>query len=264
MPAPAAGWAEQNIEVVPGGPVCRCSCCTAIGSTSPLAVTLSRSGGLFALIDRALVRVEVGDDGTQHYRVSYRLARLSGRSLDFELPAPAPTIRLQVGLDGRRIAYEVRRHGRRRDMKAASVRLRLSPDLLPPAKPGQAGSPAMLEIAYRLDPDRMRGSALTTPLVAPRLLGERRRSRRAGASARPSSWVVLGPEAGPATPRVVGAAWLAAGTARRGHARRAGTLADRRRAAGRRVGRPGALAGAVARRALAGPADRTCRSRCGC
>jgi hypothetical protein len=199
LPGPAGDWAEQDIEVVPGRSRLPVLVLHSSRADSPLRVTLSERSGLFALVDRSLVRVEVGSNGTQTYRVGYRLVRLEGRSLDFELPAPAPTIQLEARLDGRRIDYELL-PADDAAMKGRIVRLRLSPELLR-ARPGAKPGAALLEIAYHLDPDRMRGSAMTTPLVAPKLMSEPGRIPTRWSVVTPPSVVILGPEAGPATPR---------------------------------------------------------------
>ena len=200
LPGRAGDWAEQDIEAVSGRSRLPVLVLHSSRIDSPLRVTLGERSGLFALVDRSLVRVEVGSNGTQAYRVGYRLVRLEGRSLDFELPAPAPTIRLEASLDGRRIDYELLRADDAA-MKGRVVRLRLSPELLR-ARPGVKPSAALLEIAYHLDPVWIRGSAMTTPLVAPTLLGEPGRTPTRWSVVTPRSYVVLGPEAGPATARV--------------------------------------------------------------
>ncbi len=199
LPGLTPGWIDQNIEVVPGQPRLPVLVMRSPQVDSPLRVTLGERQGLFALIDRGLVRVEVGANGTQTYRVSYRLTRLEGRSLDFELPAPAAMIQFQATFDEKRIDYGLPDDNA--DKTGRVIRLRLSPDLLRSRAKGNEGNATLLEISYRLGPDRMRGSAVTTPLIAPRLLGEAGRIPTRWSVVTPPSWVVLGPEAGPATPR---------------------------------------------------------------
>src|SRR5207244_1758914 len=104
-PAPAAfgvrgGWTEQNIEAVPGKSRLPVLVLYAGRADQPLSLLLtSQEPTLPALIERVLVRAEVAANGVQTYRVSYRLAGLATRQLELDLPAPAPTINLQVALD---------------------------------------------------------------------------------------------------------------------------------------------------------------------
>lgn len=198
-PAPAGpGWAEQNIEEVPGRQRLPVLVLRAGRPDQPLRLRLGEGGpGPGVLIERALVRVEVAATGVQTYRASYRLARLAGRWLDVELPAPAPTINLQLSLGGKRLDYE-RLPADSPDLVGRLVRVRLSAGLV--------RASTTLEIAYQLSPDRMRSTALYTHLQGPRLLGEPGAAPTRWQVAVPGHWVVLTPEPGPGTPRVWG--WL--------------------------------------------------------
>lgn len=191
LPVPAGNWAEQNIEVVPGQPRLPVLVLHSSKVDLPLQVVLGERSGLFALVDRSLVQVEIGSNGKQTYRVRYRLPRLEGRSLDFELLDPAPTIELQASLDGKRIDYDSLQTEDAK-MKNRIVRLRL-----PPSTPGAS---ALLELVYHLDSHGLRGTPLTTPLAAPKLLGEPGPVPTRWSVVAPPSYVVLGPEMGP-TPR---------------------------------------------------------------
>jgi hypothetical protein len=65
------------------------------GLDVPLALRLSEPGDTSlaaALVEAALVRVQVGDDGSQSYRISLRLARLRGPTLDLELPVSSANL----------------------------------------------------------------------------------------------------------------------------------------------------------------------------
>jgi hypothetical protein len=200
---PSTGWSEQNIEEVPKRNRLPVLVLRSSRTDLPLTLRAGESGDAFTvLIDRALVRVDIGEGGVHTYRVSYRLARLASRHLDFELPGPVNAIALTASLDGKRVEYEPLSSDRL-EQKGRLARLRLSPDLV--------RKPAILELSYQLTPDRTDSTPVSSTLQAPRLLGE-----VGGISTRwqitaPGGWVVLGPEAGPATARTWGRrGWLLA------------------------------------------------------
>ena len=199
----SAGWAEQNIEDVPGRNRLPVLVLHAARPDQPLTLRTVPGGAAFTvLIERALVRVDIGDAGLQTYRVSYRLSRLTSRRLDFELPAPVPTINLEVRLDGKRVDPELI-DSDQPELKRRLVRLRLSPDLV--------RKPAVLELSYQLAPDRTGSTAVTTTLQAPRALGDPGSVPMRWTVTAPRSWVVVAPEAGPGTARVWGRrGWLLA------------------------------------------------------
>jgi hypothetical protein len=197
---PSRGWSEQNIEEVPGRTRLPVMVLRSSRTDLPLTLRAGEAAAAFTvLIDRALVRVDIGEGGEHNYRVSYRLSRLAGRHLDFELPAP---VSLTASLDGKRVEYEPIASDRP-ELKGRLARLRLSPDLV--------RKPAILELAYSLTPDRTDSTPVSSTLQAPRLLGE-----AGGISTRwqittPSAWVVIAPETGPATGRTWGRrGWLLA------------------------------------------------------
>lgn len=181
FPVAGDGWREQNVEVVNGRDRLPVLVLRGERIDQPLALTLSESEPeLAALIERALVRVEVAANGVQSYRVSYRLLRLATTVMELELPAQAAALGLQVTLDGRALNPELR---------GKLIRLRLSPDLV--------RKPATLEIVYRLDPGRLPATPLTTNLAAPRLSQEANGIPTRWQVTLPPTQVVLWPEAGP-------------------------------------------------------------------
>jgi hypothetical protein len=146
--------------------------------------------------------VDVAATGVQTYRASYRLARLAGRWLDLELPAPATSINLQLTLGGKRLDYE-KLPAEPHELVGRLVRVRLAPGLV--------AKPTTLDVAYQLTPDRMRSTALNTTLQGPRLLGEPGATPTRWLVTTPPGWVLLTPEAGPGTPRAWGRlGWLLA------------------------------------------------------
>jgi hypothetical protein len=199
------GWSEQNIEEAPGRNRLPVLVLQAGRPDLPLTLKPGPAAARFTvLLEKVLVRVEVGDDGQQSYHVGYRLSRLAGRHIDFELPSPAPTINLTASLDSKRVDPELlpaRAEAGRGDLKGRLVRLRLSPELV--------RKPAVLVLSYHLSPDRMAATPVGTTLQAPRVLGEAEGVPTRWEVTAPRGWVVLGPEAGPGAGRVWGRrGWL--------------------------------------------------------
>ena len=74
---PSAGWSEQNIEEVPDQKSLPGMVLKSSRTDMPLSLRAGETGAAFTvLIDRALVRVDIGEGGVHHYRVSYHLSRL--------------------------------------------------------------------------------------------------------------------------------------------------------------------------------------------
>jgi hypothetical protein len=192
--ASTTGWVEQNIEEVPGRSRLPVLVLRAARPDLPLVLRSTTPGQPFTvLIDRSLVRVEIDGGGVQTYRVSYRIARLAARHLDFELPAPMPTIGFAASLNGKRIDPALV-PTERAEQRGKLVRLRLSPDLV--------RKPAILDVSYQLTPDRTASTPISTTLEAPRMLGGPGGVPTRWQIVAPSSWVVIAPEGGPGTSRV--------------------------------------------------------------
>jgi hypothetical protein len=178
-------WVELGIEEVPGQPRLPALVLRGGRIDLPLALRLDEPGSSFAvLVERALVRVTVGGpgaaDGLQHYRTSYLVARLAGRHLDVELPAPVHTLQLRVLLDGRPVAYETVDEQGERDHGGRVARLRLSPNLVKRR--------AVLDLTYQLAPGRG-GGPLRTTLRPPVLRGEPGRVPTRWQVNLPANWV---------------------------------------------------------------------------
>lgn len=188
LPSAPADWLEQNLEEVPDQPSLPVLVLRSprLGQALTLPVTADDVTSR-PLIERALVRVRVADDGEQRFHVSYRLGHLSGRHLDFEMPAPVQRLlRLTCVLDG----HEVRPELLAADagMTGRLIRLRLDPRLIK--------KPSVLEVSYHLTPVQ---TALTTTLLPPRVRGESGFPSRWSVLT-PENWVILGPEPGPGSP----------------------------------------------------------------
>jgi hypothetical protein len=191
--SPSDGWAEQNIEEVPRHDRLPVLVLRSERPDRPLTLRLGEGTLPFTvLFERALVRVDINDSHEQTYRVSYRLSRLAGRHVDFELPAPEATINFQATLHGKRIDPEVLASDRP-ELNRRLVRLHLSPELV--------RKPAVLELSYQLAPDRTASTPVTMTLQAPTPLGDPGSVPTRWQITAPPSWVVIAPEAGPAAPR---------------------------------------------------------------
>jgi hypothetical protein len=121
---------------------------------APLSLGWGPSASLVTLvIERALIRVTVDEDGFQSYRASLRVSQLHARTLDVEFPMPLAQLNLRVLLADREVKVEAVEDGR-------VARLHLAPGLV--------REPAVLDFYYRLAPARTgRLGALQTTLHPP-------------------------------------------------------------------------------------------------
>jgi hypothetical protein len=164
---------------------------------APLALRWSEAPEEFAvLVDRAVVRVEVGAAGGQRFAARYRLRQLAVPYLDVELPAPVALLELKATLAGKAVAFDPVDGAGRPSAGGRSARLRLGPD---PVRPG-----SVLALSYTLPPGRAGAAAGlgTTTLVPPVLGGDPGLVPTCWQVAVPASWVVLGPESGPGAEHV--------------------------------------------------------------
>jgi hypothetical protein len=192
LPAPAGGpWDEQGIEEVPGegrlpALVLRSR---AAQAAPPLALRLDEAApAVAALVERALVRVTVGEGGVQMYRARYAVTRLVAGHLDVELPGPVSALEARAKLDGKPVAWEaVDEQGRRND-GGHVARLRLAPGLVK--------GRSVLEVAYQLPPGRAGGGPLQTVMQPPVLHGCPEGVPTRWQVHLPSGWVALAPQEG--------------------------------------------------------------------
>jgi hypothetical protein len=187
-------WAERRIEEIAGRKTLPVLVAAAPRADAPLVLRWGEPRPAFAvLVERALVRVRVAEDGGQRYAVRYRLSQLAAGNLDVELPAPVAAIDLRVTLDRRPVTHEILDEGGQPSAAGRVARLRLSPELI--------RSSAILEISYQLPPGRAGASSLTTMLQPPLLRGDPGGAPTRWEVVAPASWVVLGPESGPGVER---------------------------------------------------------------
>ena len=191
---PETEWSRLNIEKVRGKPL-PVLVLKAQRVDLPLALRLAAVGGerVTVLADRALIRVEVTENQGHRYRASFLLTQLLTRHLDIKLPAPVPSLGLEVTLAGERVTPEVVDEKGERSDSGRVARLRLGPELV---------QRSVLEVSYLVPPGRVKGGVFQTELQPPVLDGEPGRVLTRWQVTLPSGWVPLGPEGGAGTPRV--------------------------------------------------------------
>jgi hypothetical protein len=192
------GWTEQAIEEVAGQDRLPALVVRADQLDLPLVLHLGSGKPIFTvLVERTLVQAGLDPGGTQHYRVRYRLARLVGRHLDLELPAPVPVIRLQVALGGKRVDYDTLSEGDSPAGDRAGAHGRVARLRLPDAagEPFPEGPAGILEVSYQLSPGQGGVGPLWSSLAAPGVRGAPPGVPTRWQVLAPSGWVLLSPEA---------------------------------------------------------------------
>ncbi|HTU21960.1 MAG TPA: hypothetical protein VMG10_28235 [Gemmataceae bacterium] len=175
-------WEERGIEEVEGHdlPVLVLE---ATKLDAPLRLVLSEQAvGYSALVEAALVRVQLLEDGGQSWRASFQLRQLADHYLDIRLPAPAATLNAQFFFNGQKVTRIIVMDKGERADGGDIVRLYLPP-LHPPGKPDLRQT-ALLEVSFQSPPARSGRSPLQTVLKPPQIRG---------APAVPSRWQVSVP-----------------------------------------------------------------------
>jgi hypothetical protein len=202
----APPWEEQPIEEVADRKDLPILVLESPRGEAPLVLYWAESTARFAvLVDRGVVRVTLGEGGSQGVHARYRLRHLTGRYLDVELPLPVSLVDLKAMLrtpgdrglgDARSLGFEAVDDAGHASGTGHMARLRLGPDLV------RTGS--VLELEYSLPPGQASTGAsgpLSTTLVPPVLHGDPGTVAVCWQVVVPPSWVVLGPESGPAAER---------------------------------------------------------------
>jgi hypothetical protein len=205
LPARVGGaWGERDVEVVPGRVRLPALVLRGEGVDLPLSLRLGPAEAApTVLVERALVRAEVGEAGVQTYRAGYRLGRLSARHLDVELPAPVAALGLRVWLDAKEVTPEAVDESGAPSDGGRVARLRLAPSLV--------GRGAVLELRYQLPPGRSGRGPLQTTLQPPVVRGHPGGVPTRWQVTLPADWVAVAPEAGPGARRAWGRrGWLLA------------------------------------------------------
>ena len=204
VPSLASGaWTETDIEAVENQVSLPVLVAHAPRFDAPLSLRFGDGGTAAVLSERVLVRVEVGADGVQTYRVRYLLTPLGTDHLDLEFPAPVPSLNLRVLHDRVAVTPEtVDESGKPADgsriarLKLGSRRVR---------------KPSVLYVEYQLQALRTGSGQLHTALQPPVLRGDlgRPTTRWQVTLADGANLLVLGPEGGPgAGPSWARRGWL--------------------------------------------------------
>ncbi|HWG46366.1 MAG TPA: hypothetical protein VN688_26625 [Gemmataceae bacterium] len=190
LPLPAIGspWDEQNIEEVKKRSELPLLVLQTHRLDAPLMLRAAEQSASFTvLVERALVRVELLDNGGQIYRASYQLRQLVGQELDIELPGPVPTLNARIALNHQRVMPDIVDEKNQRTDGGSIARLRLNPDLV--------RQTALLEVSYQLPSGRTGISPLRTTLSPPHLRGAPAVPTRWQVSVPPNR-VLIAPESG--------------------------------------------------------------------
>lgn len=178
LPRPASDslWEERGIEEVKGRdlPV------LVLHSTklqAPLRLVMAeQAAGFSVLIESALVRVQLLEDGALAWRASYQIRQLAERDLDILLPGPVATLNAQFLFNRRKVTPDlVNERGEHSD-GGSIARLHLSAELV--------RQTALLEVMFQSPPGRSGRSPLHSVLEPPQLRG---------APAVPTRWQVSVP-----------------------------------------------------------------------
>jgi hypothetical protein len=115
------------------------------------------------LVERALVRVQLLEDGRQLYRASFQLRQLADKHLEIKLPGPAGALNVQITLNRRtKVTPEFVNELGQRTEGGDIARLRLAPELV--------RQTALLDVSYTLRSSGS-GSPMRTTLQPPILGG---------------------------------------------------------------------------------------------
>jgi hypothetical protein len=189
LPLPSGGstWDQRPIEEVEGRADLPALVLHASRVDAPLTLRAAEQAPVFTvLVERALVRVQLLEDGGQSYRASFQLRQLAGRFLDVELPGPVPTLKVRITLNQRTVTPDIVNDRGQHTDGGSIARLRLGPDLVRQA--------ALLDVFYQLPPGRTGVSPLRTTLQPPLLRGAPTAVPTRWQVTLPSNRVLIAPE----------------------------------------------------------------------
>jgi hypothetical protein len=187
LPSGAPPWDEQGIEEVKDRTRLPVLVLRAPRVDAPVVLRAGEQAPVYTvLVERALVRAQVLENGGQSYRASFQLRQLAGPYLDIELPAPVPMLNLQIALNHRRVTPDIVNEFGRQTDGGTFARLRLGPDLVRQA--------ALLDVSYQLPPGRTGASPVQTILQPPLLRGAPATVPTRWQVSVPTSRVLIAPE----------------------------------------------------------------------
>ncbi len=178
LPTGAPGWDEQGIEEVKDRTRLPILVLHAPRVDVPVVLRTGEQAPVYTvLVERALVRARLLENGGQIYRACFQLRQLAGSYIDIELPAPVPMLNVQIALNRRKVTPDIVNEFGRQTDGGTFARLRLGQDLIRQA--------ALLEVSYQLPPGRTGASPVRTVLQPPLLRG--------APAAVPTRWLVTVP-----------------------------------------------------------------------
>lgn len=187
LPRPAADrhWEERGIEEVKDRdlPV------LVLHATKldvPLRLRLGEQAASFSvLVERALVRVRLSEDGVQNWQVRYQLRQLADRDVYMLLPGPVVMLNARFLFNRHKVTPDILNDQGERSDGGSIARLHLSPDLVRQS--------AVLDVSFQSMPGRTGRTPLQTVLHPPRIRGAPTVPTRWEVSV-PGNRVLLGPE----------------------------------------------------------------------
>jgi hypothetical protein len=185
LPVPGSAWEERSIEEVKKRQDLPVLVLQAPRCDAPLVLRCDEPSPVFTtLVERALMRVQLREDGGQIYRTSFLLRQLVDRHLDIKLPGPVATLDVHITLNRRGVTPDIVNEQGQRTGNGDVARLRLGPDLIHQV--------ALLEVSYQLL--RPGGGPLRSTLQPPQLSSAPPAVPTRWLVALPSNRVVIAPE----------------------------------------------------------------------
>jgi hypothetical protein len=177
-------WEEQNIEEIPDRPL-PVLVLRATTLDAPLRlVWVKQAAGASALVERALMRVQLEESGAQNWHAHFQLLYIADGTLDLLMPAPVAALNAQFHFNGRQVTPVFVNENGEISSSGAIARLHLPPSSSfsePRGNPTEKRQTALLEVSFQLPPGLGGASLLHTALPPPRI-------RRAAAA--PTCWQV--------------------------------------------------------------------------
>jgi hypothetical protein len=173
VPRPASPhWQERNIEEVKD----RALPVLVLHATkldAPLRlVGGEQAAGFSALVERALVRVQVEESGAQSFLARYQLRKLADRELDILMPGPVATLNALFSFNRHKVTPDIINDRGEPSGGGAIARLHL-PALESAAETGEipgGRQTALLEVSFQAPPSRTGSTPLHTTLQPPQIL----------------------------------------------------------------------------------------------
>jgi hypothetical protein len=135
-------WKDIGTEAVAGRDSLPIRVLRGEGSNLPLALRLERAPTSLAgvVVDRALIQVQVDDEGLEQYRTRFLLTEAHATYVDVRLPLPLTVLSTRFALDGKTVTAQ--------PLDSSGLLARIDLDL------GLYGKPVLLEVDYQLPRDQ--------------------------------------------------------------------------------------------------------------